>query len=121
MEQEPSAKKVENVTYRVLWLENSTEDLEKIPKDIAESIIEKADQRLSQFPHYVGQPLKGTTKKLWKIRFSKYRVVYTINNKYKEVYILGVISRDVVYRNNSVQSFLRLAIALHEIGKQGGI
>lgn len=119
MEQDPQRKKVE--VYRILWHQNIKEDLEEIPQDIADSITEKIEQRLSQLPHVVGQPLKGTTKKLWKLRFSKYRVVYTINNHFKEVWILAVKPRDIVYKNNAVHSLLKLAIAIHEQGRRSGL
>ena len=121
MEQDPQAKKIDNSTYQVLWSADAREDLSEIPEDIAENILEKTQQRLAQLPHFIGQPLKGTTRKLWKLRFGKYRLVYSINNKYKEVYVLAITNRDVVYRNNAIQGLLRLAVALHEKGKQGGI
>ena len=120
MEQDSQTKKIEN-PYQVLWTADAREDLSEVPEGIAETIIEKTGQRLTQLPHYVGQPLKGTTRKLWKLRFGKYRLVYSINNKYKEVYILAVTNRDVVYRNNAIQSLLKLAVALHERGKQSGL
>ena len=121
MEQDPQAKKIESSFYRVLWATEAREDLPEVPRDIADTIIDKTGQRLSQLPHYVGQPLKGTTKKLWKLRFGKYRLVYSINNKYKEVYILAITNRDVVYRNNAVQGLLRLAVVLHERSKDSGL
>lgn len=121
MEQDSQAKKIENLGYQVLWSADAREDLANIPGDIGETIIEKTDQRLTQLPHYVGQPLKGTTKKLWKLRFGKYRLVYSINNKYREVYILAIANRDVVYRHNAIQSLLRLAVTLHERNKQSGL
>ena len=115
MEQESQEKKVE---YTVLWTADSREDLDDVPEDVAETIIEKVGQRLCRLPHYVGQPLKGTVKKLWKIRFGKYRLVYSINTKYREVYILAVTNRDKVYRDDAIQSLLRLALVLHERSKE---
>ena len=121
MEQSPQEKKVESSPYRILWSTAARDDLTQISQDVAETIIEKSDQRLAQLPHYVGQPLKGTTKKLWKLRFGKYRLVYSINAKFKEVYILAIANRDVVYRNDAVQSLLKLAVALHERSKVRGL
>ena len=121
MEQDPQAKKVEGSTYQVLWSLDARDDLAEVPGDIAETILEKTGQRLAQLPHYIGQPLKGTTRKLWKLRFGKYRLVYSINNKYKEVYVLAITNRDVVYRNNAIQGLLRLAVALHERSKDVGL
>ena len=121
MEQSPQEKKVEGSAYQVLWSLDARNDLEHIPQDIAETVIEKTSHRLTQLPHFVGQPLKGTTKKLWKLRFGKYRLVYSINSKFKEVYILALTNRDVAYRHDAIQGLLRLAVALHERGKRGGL
>ncbi|MBI3318454.1 MAG: type II toxin-antitoxin system RelE/ParE family toxin, partial [Candidatus Omnitrophica bacterium] len=82
------------------------------------SIVRAADYRLSLAPDLIGEPLKGTTNRLWKIRFSSYRIVYTINVSRKEVWILSVQKRDIVYRNQHVQALLKVAVALHE--KFGG-
>lgn len=120
MEQSPQEKKIEN-SYQILWSSDARQDLEDIPQSVAETIIEKSAQRLAQLPHYVGQPLKGTTKKLWKLRFGKYRLVYSIHSRFKEVYILAITNRDVVYRNNALQSLMRLAVALHERSREGGL
>ena len=121
MEQDPQAKKIDGLGYQVLWSSEAREDLSELPKAIAETIIEKTGQRLINLPHYVGQPLKGTTRKLWKLRFGKYRLVYSINNRYKEVYILAISNRDMAYRNNAIQSLLKLAVALHERSKESGL
>ena len=121
MEQEPQEKKVDNTSYQVLWSVDAKDDLSSVPEDIAEVIIEKTGQRLSRLPHYVGQPLKTTTRKLWKIRFGKYRLVYSINTKFKEVYVLAITNRDVAYRHDALQHLLRLAVALHERGKESGL
>ena len=114
MEQEPQEKKIGEPEYRVLWHSEIKKDLSKIsPSDVA-SIVQTAERRLSRAPHLIGQPLKGTTHLLWKSRFSKYRIVYTLNAKAKEVWVLSVQGRDEVYRHSHIQSLLRLAVALHE-------
>ena len=118
MEQGSQEKKIE---YQILWTPDAKQDLENIPRNIAETIIEKGALRLSHLPHYVGQPLKTTTRKLWKIRFGKYRLVYSIHTKFKEVYVLAITNRDIVYRNDAIQHLLKLAVALHERDKEGGL
>ena len=120
MEQTPQEKKVDPA-YQVLWVVAARDDLASVPKPVAETIIEKTSQRLTQLPHFVGQPLKGTTRKLWKLRFGKYRLVYSINTKFKEVYILAIANRDAAYRHDAVQGLLKLAVALHERSKPSGL
>ena len=113
MEQDPQKKKVSDPSYRVLWSSSARQDLSQIPRNIVENILRKTEQRLLQWPHFFGEPLKGTMKKLWKLRFGKYRLVYSINDECHEVYILAITNRDSVYRNNAVQGLLKLAVALH--------
>ena len=114
MEQEPTEKKVNLEVFKVLWHQNIREDLSAITPSQVDSIIKAAEHRLSRAPQYIGQPLKGTTNLLWKIRFGKYRAIYTINAKKAEVWVLAVQKRECVYRDHHVQSLLNLAIALHE-------
>ena len=114
MEQGPKEKDVAPAEYRVLWHPETKKDLSRISPSEAGAMIEAAGYRLSVAPHLIGQPLKGTTHLLWKIRFSKYRIVYTLNPKAKEVWVLSIQGRDEVYRHSHIQSLLRLAVTLHE-------
>ena len=113
MEQEPK-KEIGLPIFKVVWHSEIKHDLSKIPPSLADSIVRAVDQRLSRAPQMIGEPLKGTRRLLWKIRFSKYRIVYTINERRKEVWVLSVQKRDLVYRDRHVQSLLKLAAALHE-------
>jgi len=114
MEQEPKPGKVTLPTFRVIWHAEVKKDLSKIPPSVVNPIVRAADYRLSLAPDLIGDPLKGTMNRLWKIRFSGYRIVYTINVSRKEVWILSVQKRDIVYRNQHVQALLKVAVALHE-------
>jgi len=71
-----------------------------------------ADHRLSRAPQFLGQPLKGTTVPLWKITFSKYRLIYLIQQSSKEVWILSVQKREIVYRRDHILSLVKLAMAV---------
>ena len=113
MEQEPK-KEIGLPVFKVVWHSEIKKDLSRLPPSLTDSIVRAVDQRLSRAPQMIGEPLKGTTKLLWKIRFSMYRVVYTINERKKEVWVLSVQKRDVVYRDRHVQSLLKLAVALHQ-------
>ena len=114
MEQGASEKPIGAPTYRVLWHPEIKHDFSKIPQKLSESILEAAEHRLSRAPLLIGQPLKGTANLLWRIGFSKYRIVYTLNVKVREVWVLSVQKRDIVYRDKHVQSLLRLAVSLQK-------
>jgi len=60
----------------------------------------------------IGEPLRGTAQRLWRLRYSQYRLVYTVRPAAHEVWILSVQTRDIVYRKTHLQRLLRLAQAL---------
>lgn len=113
MEQVPP-QKIGAQRYQILWHQNIRSDLTKMAPSLVEPLVAAIQDRLSRAPQLIGQPLKGTTNLLWKIRFSKYRVIYTINTRRNEVWVLSVQKRDWVYRDTHVQSLLHLAVALQE-------
>lgn len=115
---EPGSQKepIGEPIYRIVWHPLVKEDLSKVPKNLTKFIVKAAEHRLSRAPHLIGPPLKGTTRLLWKIKFDKHRIVYTINTKANEVWILPVQKREVVYRDRHIQSLVNLAIALRQRG-----
>lgn len=114
MESGSQKEPVGELTYRIIWHPLVREDLSKVPRNLTESIVKAAEHRLSRAPHLIGQPLKGTTHLLWKIKFDKYRIVYTIRTKTNEVWVLSVQKREVVYRDRHIQSLVNLAIAIKQ-------
>ena len=114
MEQDPEEKIVKSKKYKVFWHQNIKEDFEKIPPSLIEKITLGVEHKLSNAPLLIGEPLKGTINKLWKVAYSKYRVIYTINPKSKEVWVLSAMKREVVYRHAHVQAILQMALALHD-------
>lgn len=113
---EPGSQKesIDKPTYRILWHPLVKEDLSKIPKNLTESIIKASEHRLSRAPQLIGQPMKGTTHLLWRIKFEKYRIIYTIHTKAKEVWVLSILKREVVYRDRHIQSLVNLAIVIRQ-------
>ncbi|MBI2094269.1 MAG: type II toxin-antitoxin system RelE/ParE family toxin [Candidatus Omnitrophica bacterium] len=114
---EQGSKKPEEVgspTYKIVWHPAIRADLARIPRSTVESIAKAVDHRLARAPHLLGTPLRGTTSMLWRIRFGRYRVVYTIHARFKEVWVLSVQRRDIVYRDPHLFSLLQLAIALQQ-------
>lgn len=112
MEQKPK----EGMTYKVCWHHDVIDDLKKIHPSVVEGIVEASEYRLSQAPELIGHPLKGTTNRVWKMRFSNYRILYTINVQSREVWILCVCHRKSVYNEQNLMSVLKMAIAIHQSG-----
>lgn len=114
MEQEPSeAQRLEPSPFRVFWHKKCLDDLSSIHPVHANAIVRGSEHKLSKAPQLLGAPLKGTYQKLWKVPFSKYRAVYTINESAKEVWVLCVEPRNKVYRKENIEALLRLALALN--------
>jgi len=100
--------------YKVVWHIAVRGDLAKIPRSTVDSLVKAVDYRLSQAPHVIGTPLRGTTNLLWRLRFGSYRVVYTVNVRAKEVWILSAQRRNIVYRDPHLSSLLKLAMILQQ-------
>lgn len=98
--------------FRVFWHAEVRHDLAKTPAPTVAAIVKAAQERLSQAPLLIGEPLRGTAQRLWRLRYSQYRLVYTVRPATHEVWILSVQTRDIVYRKAHLQRLLRLAQAL---------
>lgn len=98
--------------FQVLWHPEVRRDLRKIPPPTVEALVKAAHERLSQEPLLIGEPLRGTAQRLWRLRYSQYRLIYTVRPAPHEVWILSVQTRDIVYRTTHLQRLLRLAMQL---------
>ena len=105
--------------YILLWHSEIREDFKQIHPSVVEKIIKAVQHRLSLAPHVIGEPLKGTSNLVWKIRFSDYRILYTMNRKAKEVWVLSVRHRSVVYQEAHVQDLVNWALALQKASEEG--
>lgn len=72
--------------------------LELIPKDIRELIMDRIDD-LGFDPKPAGfEPLKGNDKGFYRIRQSDYRIVYSIHDQKLLVLVVRVVHRREVYK-----------------------
>ena len=100
--------------FRVLWHPDVRRDLAKIPPPTVDAIVKAAHERLSDAPLLIGEPLRGTAQRLWRLRYSQYRLIYTVRPVPREVWVLSVQTRDIVYRTTHLQRLLRLALQLRQ-------
>jgi mRNA interferase RelE/StbE len=98
--------------YRVLWHKETKKDLARVPRATGISIVEQTIHRLSRAPDHFGRPLTGTKASLWRARFGKYRIVYTINFQAKKVWVLAVDKRAQVYERHRIEAIMKLASAI---------
>lgn len=82
--------------YKVFLTKSSLERLKKFPKSHCQA-FEKSIEKLRANP-FAGSPLVGQLKGLWKLRFSRYRIIYRIENQKLIIIVLEVRHRKDVYR-----------------------
>ena len=85
------------MNYQILWHKDAVQDLKKIDRKIALSIISKVEKYLARDPIKLGIPLKGNFKGFFRYRIGKFRVIYTIRENHLLILVLKVGKRDEVY------------------------
>ena len=75
--------------------EKSFKKLTKKDKPLAEKLA-KAIKKLSELP-YSGKPLSYDFSGLRSLRIGKYRIIYTINENKKEIWLISVKHREKSY------------------------
>ena len=86
------------MNYKVKWNEKVVDDLKKIDKKQAGKIIDKIKNYLIKEPGSLGKPLKGMFKGMYRFRIGDFRVIYTINEKEKELKVMVIDHRNKIYK-----------------------
>ena len=86
------------MNYKVKWNEKVVDDLKKIDKKQAGKIIDKIKNYLIKEPVSLGKPLKGMFKGMYRFRIGDFRVIYTINEKDKELKVMAIGHRKKIYK-----------------------
>ncbi len=82
--------------YQVVLAKIAKKQLKKLDPRY-KSAVNKAINKLAKNPK-IGKPLGGELKGSWKLRFSRYRIIYLIQGKKLIVYIIDVKHRKDVYQ-----------------------
>jgi mRNA interferase RelE/StbE len=83
------------LTYEIRWSAKSEKALRKLGRTEAERIVEKVEL-IKDMPYTFVEPL--TEIKAWKLRVGDYRVILDINKTTKELQILTLGHRSVIYK-----------------------
>ena len=83
--------------FEIRFAPSVQKDLRKIPKDIAQKILENI-RLLAKNPKPFGFRLLEGSEIAWRIKINKYRVVYTIEDKVLIITVVRVAHRKDVYR-----------------------
>lgn len=88
----------EKKNWEVVWKKEAEQELEEAVGDKKKSkkIADKVNKQLADNP-YSGKPLFYKLKGYWRIRFSKFRVIYEILEEQIIVSVVKVDKRSDVY------------------------
>lgn len=85
-----------NSEYKILYSSDVIKtDLPKLDNKVSK-IIKKKIERLKNNP-LLGLPLRGKLAKFYKIKVSKYRVIYEIRDEYLIIVIIAIGKRDNLF------------------------
>lgn len=83
--------------YKVKFTKEASQNIRRLDKRYQKA-VSKAIDKLSENPQ-LGAPLVGKLKGLWKLRFSRYRIIYQIIENKLIVVVFEITHRRDVYRN----------------------
>ncbi|GHU14488.1 hypothetical protein FACS189449_11240 [Alphaproteobacteria bacterium] len=83
--------------YRIKFRDSAVEELEKIPRNIQETIVKAIDNRTAIDPYGFGKSLKGKWKGCYRLRVGSYRIIYEIIEKEVIVFVIKIGIRGDVY------------------------
>lgn len=95
---EPSGREVHEPYDVVLAPAARTTVADRLPESIALAVIEFLTGPLPDNPHRVGKALRGELSGLSSARLGSYRVIYRIDDRLHEVYVLRIDHRSRAYR-----------------------
>ncbi len=82
--------------YRVRFTREALKNFKKVDPRY-KGAVSKAIDKIRNDPE-IGFPLKGKLKGYWKLRFSRYRIIYRIIKKQLIILVLSIKHRKDVYK-----------------------
>ncbi len=82
--------------YQVKFTKLANKQFQKLPKQL-QTLCQKSIDKLAQYPQ-AGEPLRGQLKGFYKLRFSKYRVVYQLLHQRITIVIFEIRHRKEIYK-----------------------
>ena len=81
--------------WRIEFTKRFLKDLEKVPRDIYERVLEAIEE--IRFNPYLGKRLSGPLRDLYSWRIGDYRIVYRIDENRKVITLLRFGHRRYIY------------------------
>jgi mRNA interferase RelE/StbE len=83
--------------YRIIWDSAAVDDLQALPKQIAQRIQKKVTDHLVKAPLELGKPLRGELRDYYRYRIGDYRVIYEVRQEEITIVVVKVGNRRDVY------------------------
>lgn len=83
--------------YSIKFSKTASKNFKKLDKTI-QKIALKALERLKKNPK-IGIPLTGNLKGYWKLRFSRYRIIYQLEKEKLIIIVFDIGHRKDIYKN----------------------
>jgi mRNA interferase RelE/StbE len=83
--------------YKIEWKRSASKELRSLPKDVIAEIVTRVTS-LGEDPFPLGVKKLAGAEHTYRIRFSSYRVIYTVSKDNLLVEIVRVGHRQSVYR-----------------------
>lgn len=83
--------------WRIQVLPTARRQLQRLPERYASAVIEMLPT-IATNPRRIGKPLRYELEGRWVARRGPYRVIYSIDDESRTVYVLAVAHRSDVYR-----------------------
>jgi len=82
--------------FKVVFTKLAHKQFSKLPQNL-KLLATKSINKLSTHPK-IGKPLRGKLKGFYKLRFSRYRIIYQIKHKILTIIIFEIGHRKDVYK-----------------------
>lgn len=105
--------------YGIVFHPLARKDMADINVGWHESIYDAIEHKLGIAPTLLGEILKHSKHLLWRAKFSKVRIVYTIVETSREIIVLSVEKRDSVYKLSHLDRLRRVAEQIRRASRGG--
>lgn len=86
--------------YAVEYEPHAVSDFRRLDREIAGKIRNRIEEMAGRCDTYSHYPLKGSRHRRYRLRYSAYRVLYTLDHANRRVTIVRVRHRRNSYRND---------------------
>lgn len=83
--------------FRIEYAAGVLRDLKGLPREVRVRALEAVEQVLAADP-FLGRPLAGSFKGLFKFRIGDYRIIYAVERHRLVIFVLRIRHRKDVYR-----------------------